>query len=142
VSTPRGGDRATAADPERNRRPEGVDDATVEAVGKISEALEYVHRVRGALYDLHQLIGRADSFFGDGAAMLRAAGHAELADLIDNEVVGRNLLPGRWTFQIVEEFDAGYWQRVRDFVEEVRATCVGGEQHLSEALMKRNGVTK
>ena len=33
---------------------------TVDAVGKASEALEYVERARGHLYAFHQLIGRAD----------------------------------------------------------------------------------
>ena len=33
-----------------HRRPDGVDDVTVEALGKLSEALETVERVRGHLY--------------------------------------------------------------------------------------------
>ena len=40
-------------------RPAGVDDATVEATGKLSEALEWVERARGHLYEFHQLMGRA-----------------------------------------------------------------------------------
>src|SRR6478752_6580481 len=41
----------------------GDDAAVTEAVGKASEALEYVERARGHLYSLHQLIGRADLLF-------------------------------------------------------------------------------
>ena len=37
--------------------------------------------------------------------MLRRAGHTDLADRIEREIVGRNVIPGRWTFQIVEEYD-------------------------------------
>ena len=36
------------------------DQATVDAVGKATEVLEYVERARGHLYAFHQLIGRAD----------------------------------------------------------------------------------
>ena len=41
-------------------RPAGVTDETVEALGKLSEALETVERVRGHLYSMHQLTGKAD----------------------------------------------------------------------------------
>lgn len=37
--------------------PDGVDEATVEAVGKLTEALETVERARGHLYSFHQLTG-------------------------------------------------------------------------------------
>ena len=49
------------------RRPDGVSDATVEAVGKTSEASEYLIRARGALYEFHQLMGHADLLLGDAA---------------------------------------------------------------------------
>ena len=59
-------------------RPTGVDDATVAAVGKISEALETIERARGHLYSLHQLLGHADFQLEDGADMLEDAGHSAL----------------------------------------------------------------
>ena len=54
---------------ERHRRPPGADDATVEAVGKVSEALEWVERARGRLYDFHQMMGHADALFGELGAI-------------------------------------------------------------------------
>jgi hypothetical protein len=116
--------------------------ATIDAVGAVTEALECIERARGHLYSFHQLIGRAHKLFGPAADQLTEAGWDELAERMHREVEARDVLPERWTFQIVEEFDAGYWQRVREFVDEVRETCVGGQPHLSEALMKRNGVTE
>src|SRR5262245_44145695 len=92
----------------QHRRPEGVDDATVEALGKLSEALEVVEDARGSLYRFHRLTGMADLTLGDAVDLLRSAGHAELADLLDAELLGRNVLEGRWTFQVVEEYDDGY----------------------------------
>lgn len=44
------------------------------AVGKATEALEYVERARGQLYSFHQLIGRADFLFEESALGLAAAG--------------------------------------------------------------------
>src|SRR4051812_22583264 len=86
-----------------HERPEGFDDNTVAAVGRLTEALETVERARGRLYDFHQLTGEADLKLEDAAHQLRAAGHTALADRIQTELVGRNVLPGRWTFQILEE---------------------------------------
>jgi hypothetical protein len=121
-----------------DRRPAGVDDATVAALGKLSEALEYAIRVRGRLYDVHQLVGRADLLIGEAVSQLRAAGHAELAERIERDVVGRNVLAGRWTFQIVEEFDDGYYAAVVDAERAARETLVGGVRHVYEAEMKRD----
>src|SRR4051812_20588711 len=123
-------------DAERVRRPAGVSDATVSAAGKVSEALESVERARGALYEFHQLIGHADRLLGEAADQLSAAGHAPLAAELDDEVVGRNVLAGRWTFQIVEEFDDGYWHVVREAERRVREELLAGRRHVSESEMK------
>ena len=117
-------------------RPPGVDDATVEATGTLSEALEWVARARGHLYEFHQLMGRADLTFGEAADQLAAAGHAALADLVNREVVGRNVLHGRWTFQVVEEFDDGYYGPVAAVEAQVRDDLVAGRRHVYEAELK------
>lgn len=119
-----------------HRRPEGVDDATVAAVAKVSEALEWLERARGRLYDFHQMLGHLDLQMGDAAAMLREAGHAELAERLEREVVGRNVLDGRWTFQVVEEFEDIYYEPIRSIEKDVRDELVGGRRHVFEAEMK------
>ncbi|WP_433082906.1 hypothetical protein ACQP1P_03130 [Dactylosporangium sp. CA-052675] len=117
-------------------RPDGVCDRTVEALGKLSEALETVERARGRLYDLHQLIGHADLMLDDAVELLRAAGHGELADRVRQELVGRNVIAGRWTFQLVEDFDDGYYALFKDLDRQAREQLVGGRRHLFEAEMK------
>ena len=124
------------------RRPEGVDDATVEAVGRVTEALEWVERARGDLYELHQKMGHADLLFGEAADALEDAGHQAWADRIRRDVMGRNVIEGRWTFQIVEEFDAGYYEPVRDVERDLSAELTGGVRHLFEAEMKQGRRTK
>ncbi|WP_197383356.1 hypothetical protein [Mycolicibacterium mengxianglii] len=121
-----------------SRRPPGVDDATVEAVGKLSEALETVERARGALYTFHQLIGHADLQLGQACEMLRAAGHPTVAAELDHDLVGRNVLSGRWTFQVVDEFDDGYWSAFRDHESAVRGQLMQGVRHVFEAEMKQS----
>ncbi|APE36275.1 hypothetical protein BOX37_22730 [Nocardia mangyaensis] len=121
---------------ERHRRPDGVDSATVAAVGKLSEALETTERARGHLYSFHQLTGGADLALGEAVDMLHDAGHHQLADKLATELVGRNVLPGRWTFQIVEEYDESYYARFRLIEREIRDELVNGRTHLYEAEMK------
>jgi hypothetical protein len=117
-------------------RPDGVSDETVEAVGTASEALEYVERARGHLYTAHQLLGHADLTFGDAADQLREAGHGDVADRLERDVVGRNVLDGRWTFQVVDEFDATYYEPVRDAIRGVEDELMEGRRHVFEAEMK------
>ena len=112
------------------------DPTTVEALGKISEALEAVERARGHLYSFHQLSGTADLTLQEGVGKLREAGHDELAEEIEAGLVGRNVLPGRWTFQIVEEYDDGYWSVFREYENKARQSLAGGRRHLYEANMK------
>jgi hypothetical protein len=118
------------------RRPDGVSDDTVEAVGSLSEALEWVERARGHLYSFHQLMGHADLLLGETCDKLRAAGHGPIADRLAEEIVGRNVLHGRWTFQVVEEFDDTYWSVLRDHERSVRDELTGGVRHVYEAEMK------
>jgi hypothetical protein len=118
-----------------HQTPEGVSAETIEGVGKLSEAFEYIERAKGHLYSFHQLMGRADFLVGDAAELLRKAGHAEFAERLEQELVGRNVLDGRWTFQIVEEFDDTYYEFFRGLERESRE-LTGGIRHLHEARMK------
>jgi hypothetical protein len=87
-----------------------LDEATSAAVGKLGEALEWVERARGALYEFHQLSGHADRTLAEAIEDLAAAGHPRSAAQLRRELHGRNVLDGRWTFQIVEEYDELYYQ--------------------------------
>ncbi|MER7555297.1 hypothetical protein ABTZ46_00055 [Nocardioides sp. NPDC126508] len=121
---------------EEHIRPEGVDDLTVEALGTISEALEAVEIARGHLYAMHRITGTADLTLGKGVQQLRDAGHTELADRFERELVGRNVLEGRWTFQIVEEYDDGYYATFKRLEKEARDALVEGRRHLYESELK------
>ena len=126
----------------RHRRPDGVSDATVDALGRLSEALEAVEIARGHLYSFHRLSGTADLTLGDAVGKLRDAGHAELAARIERDVLGRNVLGGRWTFQVVEEYDDGYYRTTREFTRAVREGLTGGRRHVQEQQMKDDRRTR
>ncbi|HZP31328.1 MAG TPA: hypothetical protein VFC99_20420 [Acidimicrobiia bacterium] len=114
----------------------GADEATVDAVGKATEALEYVERARGHLYAFHQLIGRADFLFEESARGLAAAGHQQHAASLWRHLVGRDVIAGQWTFQIVEGFDDDYYDAARTEVLKLEEMLVGGRRHAHEEQLR------
>jgi hypothetical protein len=112
------------------------DDATLDAVGKVTEALETIERARGHLYAFHQQTGWADLIFGDAVDRLEKAGHTAWAARIREELIGLNVLPDRWTFQVVEDYDYGYYRTCRDLERDLLAEFTGGRRHLQEQQMK------
>ena len=66
------------------------------------------------------------------AEMLRDAGHVDLADRLDRELVGRNVIPGRWTFQVVEDYARTYYEPFKQF-DALARELTGGYEHLYEA---------
>ncbi|HCA85806.1 MAG TPA: hypothetical protein DEQ61_10080 [Streptomyces sp.] len=126
----------------RNQRPEEAADEAVAAAGKLSEALETTERARGHLYSFHQLTGHADLTLDDAIGLLRSAGRNDLAEELSRELVGRNVLAGRWTFQIIEEYDEGYYRDFRRMEQRVRDELVGGRTHVLEAEMKERRRTR
>lgn len=125
-----------------HKRPTDTSDETVAAVGKLTEALERVERARGRLFDFHQLIGGADEQIAEAADLLAAAGHTDQADLLRRTLVGRNVMPGRWTFQLVEEFDDVYYSCVKSTEEQIRGELLDGRRHIYESELKEHNRTK
>ncbi|MGI5996852.1 hypothetical protein [Saccharomonospora viridis] len=117
------------------------DTATVRAVGKLTEAWEAVEEARGHLYAFHRLTGTADFALEEAIGMLHDAGHHELAARLDRELLGRNVLPGRWTYQVVEDYEDTYYGVFHRFVDQARA-LTPGQRHAYEAELKRTRRTR
>src|SRR4051812_38517232 len=92
-----------------------LDDTTVEALGKLSEAVGAAEHARGLVYGFHRRTGTAGLQLQEAVELFRKAGHTELADGLERELVGRNVIADRWTFQIVEDYDTDYWTTFRAF---------------------------
>ena len=105
--------------------PDGVGDETVAALGELSAAFEVVEEARGHLYAFHRRSGTADLALQQALDHLRKAGHPELADEIDQVLVGRDVVPGMWTFQLVEAYDRSYHDVWRAVVEKAERVAGG-----------------
>lgn len=119
-----------------HRRPDGVTDATIEALGKLSAALDHIEDARGHLFAFHRLCGSAETTMEEATEMIRSAGHDDVADALDRDVLGRNPLPGMWSFQMVEAFDDGYYADAKGIHQRALDELVGGRRHIFEAEMK------
>lgn len=121
-----------------HQRPEGLSDATVQALGSLSKALETTERARGHLYSFHQLTGTADLELDQAVHLLREAGHPEWAYQVETEIMGRNVIPGHWTFQIIEAYNDSYYQPFKDLEHAAVEQLAEGRDHLYEAEMKES----
>lgn len=119
-----------------HQRPDGVTDATVEALGSLSKALETTERARGHLYSFHQLTGTADLELDRTVSLLREAGHDSWADRVQQEIMGRNVIPGQWTFQIIEQYNRTYYEPFKQVERQALDDLADGRDHLYEAEMK------
>ena len=115
--------------------PEGVSDETVAALGELSAAFEVLEEARGHLYAFHRRTGQADLELQQALDHLREAGHRELADEIDRVLVGRDVLPGMWTYQVVETYDRTYYDVWKAAVAKAERV-IGAAPHLAESAMK------
>ncbi|WP_028045795.1 hypothetical protein [Cellulomonas sp. URHE0023] len=127
---------STEVPDEGHTAPAGVSDQLVEAVGGVTAAFEVIEHARGMLYAFHRLVGRADKELAEALDQLESAGRPDLAEALRSEVVGRNVIDGRWTFQLVEEFDSGYYTAFADAERSVRDATLGGRRHVFEAQLK------
>ncbi len=116
--------------------PDGVDQATVDAVGKLTAALEIVEEARGRLYGFHRLTGNADNDLLEALDALEEAGHGALAQGMREDLLGKNVVSRRWTFQVVEDYDDTYWEPFREWERRVRDELLEGRRHVYEARLK------
>ncbi|MFD8425019.1 hypothetical protein [Streptomyces sp. NPDC059466] len=127
------GERETDA---AQQLPDSVDDKTVLALGALSKALETTERARGHLYGFHQLTGTADFELSDAVRLLREAGHDEQAARVERDIVGRDVIPGHWTFQIIEAYNTTYYRPFAATENDIVGELAAGRDHLHEARLK------
>ncbi|MGW7658874.1 hypothetical protein, partial [Streptomyces sp. NPDC054756] len=70
------------------------------------------------------------------ASLLREAGHPEWAEKVREEILGRNVIPGHWTFQIIEAYNATYYRPFQQLEASALQELADGADHLLEAEMK------
>lgn len=113
-----------------------IHDATVDAVHQKEQALKWMERAWGCLLECHHNVGHAQLTMLDAVDKLDVAGHGEMAHSLRTTVATDDVLPGRWTYQVVDEFRVRLLEATRRFEADLRERLAGGVRHRHEARQK------
>jgi hypothetical protein len=109
-----------------------------EALHRAELGVEWLHRAHGNLVAFHHAVGHAMDHLAAAEADLRASGHDDLADALRDEHLPRGVIDDdRWSYDVVETFQAGFLRDVTDFEERVRRDVAGGRRHVTERAQER-----
>ena len=106
---------------EVTRAPTDRPTATSEALAQMMEAWTSIETARGHAYAFHRHAGRGDAHLVRAVALLRTAGHHDLADAVSHHLVGHGVAEDRWSFQVVEEHDDEFVRMLMTLEEQVRS---------------------
>lgn len=107
------------------------------AIHRVELGLEWLHRAHGALVAFHHKTGHAMDHLAEAEELLAEAGHDELADTLRRELLPRGVVPrengpGRWTYEVLEAFEADLYADAREFEATAREAVTGGVRHAAE----------
>jgi len=103
-----------------------------EALHELQLGLESIYRGYGALLDCHHHVGGGMDHLDDAEELLREAGREEFADALRDEHLPAGVIGDRWTYELVDEFRAGFLARITDFERDVREELADGTTHVTE----------
>jgi len=114
-----------------------LSEAEVEAVHTIELGLEWLQRARGTLIEFHHATGHAMDHLNDAETMLRACGHETMADELRDELLPAGAVDNRWTYDLLETFEAGLLADATAYERQVRSDLADGHRHVAERRQER-----
>ena len=112
-------------------------DEECQALHDLKLGAEHVQRAYGHLLAFHHAIGRGMDHFAAAEAELREAGHLDPADELRDNHLPAGVLGDRWSYELVEEFQAGFLADVVAFESVVRDDLAAGVDHVAEREQQR-----
>jgi len=115
-----------------------LDEATVEALHEVELGFEWLQRANGHLLQFHHATGHGMDHLAAAEEHLRAAGQAELADVVRDELLPRGVVDrDRWSYDVLECFQRELLADVRSFERRTRDSLAGGNRHVAERRQER-----
>lgn len=107
------------------------------AIHRVELGLEWLHRAHGSLVAFHHNTGHAMDHLAAAEELFRESGHDGLADSLRDELLPMGVVPGedgvgRWTYEVLEAFEAGLYADAREFEIAARESVTGGVRHAAE----------
>ncbi|MCU4799912.1 hypothetical protein OB920_05970 [Halobacteria archaeon HArc-gm2] len=146
---PRADDRTTTEDAAHTEDPTQVDDQqrvaephhsedpAVEALHRVELGLEWFHRAHGHLVAFHHNTGHAMDHFAAAEALLRDQGEDELADELRDDFLPCGVLDDRWSYDVLETFQAGLLDDAEGFEKRARERLADGDRHVAERAQEK-----
>jgi len=114
-----------------------LSETELSALHEAELGIEWLRRAHGSLVEVHHATGHAMDHLHDAEATLREAGHTALADQLRDELLPSGAIEDRWTYDLLETFEAGILTDVTDYERRVRAELADGERHITERRQER-----
>jgi hypothetical protein len=103
------------------------------AMHEVELATEWVHRAHGHLLAFHHAVGHGMDHLAAAEPALREAGYADLADAVRDDLLPRGVTDDdRWSYDLVEAFQAAFLADVTGFERRARRRVADGERHVVE----------
>lgn len=126
----------TETDPGQNDQPE-LTEAERAALHDLRLAIEHVHRAYGHLLAFHHEVGHAMDEFADARDQLRESGHDAFANGIRDELLPAGVVGDRWSYELVESFEAGFLTDATALENAVRESLADGADHVTERTQQQ-----
>ncbi|MCU4743780.1 hypothetical protein [Natronoglomus mannanivorans] len=112
-------------------------DAEQDALHELQLAIEHIHRSYGNLLAFHHELGHAMNRMAEAETLLREDGHEEWADELRDDHLPRGAVEDRWTYELVEDFQADFLAPLDRFEDSVRDELADGIGHVTERRYQR-----
>lgn len=122
----------------RHDPPADLTDREREALHEIELGLEWLHRANGHLVAFHHNVGHAADHLAAAERLLRDAGLEGPANALRDDILPRGVIDeGRWSYDLVEEYQTGLLADLTAFETTIRERLAGGRRHVAERRQER-----
>ncbi|WP_254537170.1 hypothetical protein [Halomarina litorea] len=114
-----------------------------EALHRAELSVEWLRRAHGHLVSFHHNTGHAMDHLAAAEELFREAGHEGLADALRDDLLPRGVVAERseggehWSYDVLEDFEAGFLPSVVEFEATARDRLADGRRHITEREQER-----
>lgn len=118
--------------------PDELSEAEVAALHELELGVEWLRRAHGDLVAVHHEVGHAMDHLADAEEAFRASGRTDLADTLRDEYLPRGVLDeDRWSYDVLESFEADFLEPLGAFEAATREQIADGRRHVAERRQER-----
>lgn len=108
------------------------------ALHRIELGIEWLHRAHGHLVAFHHNTGHAMDHFAAAERELRQSGRVELAKVLRDDILPRGVIDeDRWSYDVLEDFEAGVDAELVSFDRRVHDEIADGRRHVAERFQEQ-----